>query len=104
MSTELDRRGFLKLTGAGALSAALPGCVSHERAEGREKPRRRPNFLILLTDDQRYDTIGALGNPAIRTPNMNRLVRRQELSIRVVQKYLKSILRQLLLKRKKKAT
>lgn len=36
---------------------------------------RRPNFLILFTDDQRFDTIHALGNREIHTPNMDRLVR-----------------------------
>ncbi|MGC9453083.1 MAG: sulfatase-like hydrolase/transferase [Oceanipulchritudo sp.] len=34
----------------------------------------KPNILFVLTDDQRFDTIGALGNPEIRTPNMDRLV------------------------------
>ena len=34
----------------------------------------RPNVLVLFTDDQRFDTIHALGNREIRTPNMDRLV------------------------------
>ena len=34
----------------------------------------RPNVLFLFTDDQRPDTIGALGNERIRTPNIDRLV------------------------------
>jgi len=34
-----------------------------------------PNILWICTDQQRYDTIGALGNPHISTPNLNRLVR-----------------------------
>ena len=33
----------------------------------------KPNIVFLLTDDQRFDTIGALGNPQIQTPNMDRL-------------------------------
>ncbi len=33
----------------------------------------KPNIVFLLTDDQRFDTIGALGNPHIQTPNMDRL-------------------------------
>lgn len=37
--------------------------------------KRPPNILFLLTDDQRRDTIGALGNPHIQTPNLDRLVR-----------------------------
>jgi len=36
----------------------------------------RPNILFLFTDDQRFDTIAALGNPHIRTPNMDRLAAR----------------------------
>lgn len=35
----------------------------------------RPNVLFLVTDDQRADTIGALGNDAIRTPNLDKLVK-----------------------------
>jgi arylsulfatase A-like enzyme len=34
-----------------------------------------PNILFFFTDDQRADTIAALGNPAIQTPNLNRLVK-----------------------------
>ncbi|MGE0102177.1 MAG: sulfatase-like hydrolase/transferase [Blastocatellales bacterium] len=36
----------------------------------------RPNILILFSDDQRHDTIAAYGNPLIRTPNIDSLVRR----------------------------
>ena len=32
-----------------------------------------PNILWITTDQQRYDTIGALGNPHIHTPNLDRL-------------------------------
>jgi len=35
---------------------------------------RRPNVLLILTDQQRADTIHALGNPVIKTPNLDRLV------------------------------
>lgn len=34
---------------------------------------RHPNILLFFTDQQRYDTIAALGNPIIRTPALNRL-------------------------------
>lgn len=36
---------------------------------------RRPNILLLFTDQQRFDTIAALGNPYIQTPVLDRLVR-----------------------------
>ena len=35
----------------------------------------RPNILFLFADDQRADTIGAHGNPHIRTPHLDGLVR-----------------------------
>lgn len=35
-----------------------------------------PNILFILTDDQRADTIAALGNSVIKTPNLDRLVQR----------------------------
>jgi arylsulfatase len=36
----------------------------------------QPNILFIMTDQQRFDTIAALGNTNIYTPNYNRLVRR----------------------------
>ena len=36
---------------------------------------RRPNLLLIVSDDQRYDTIAALGNPHIHTPTLDGLVR-----------------------------
>ena len=33
-----------------------------------------PNILCAYTENQRFDTIHALGNPYIRTPNLDRLV------------------------------
>lgn len=46
---------------------------------GPDSPRRypvaRPNVLLLFTDQQRADALGADGNPVIRTPNLDRLAR-----------------------------
>ena len=36
-------------------------------------PADAPNILWICTDQQRYDTIGALGNPYVRTPNVDGL-------------------------------
>ena len=38
-------------------------------------PSSRPNILLLMTDQQRFDTIAALGNSIIKTPALDRLVR-----------------------------
>lgn len=37
---------------------------------------RKKNVLFILTDDQRWDTINALGNPEVQTPVVDELVRR----------------------------
>ncbi len=35
----------------------------------------KPNFLVILIDDLRYDEFGAGGHPYMRTPNVDRLAR-----------------------------
>jgi hypothetical protein len=37
---------------------------------------RKPNVLFLFADDMRADSIAALGNPAVKTPNLDAIVRR----------------------------
>jgi len=66
----LNRRRFLEATGIAAASLAARGA-----ARAAEAPRRRPNVVFLFTDDQREDTVAALGNPHIETPNLDALAR-----------------------------
>ncbi|HJZ90561.1 MAG TPA: sulfatase-like hydrolase/transferase, partial [Gemmataceae bacterium] len=34
---------------------------------------RRPNLVLLLTDDQRWDCLGVARHPLLKTPNIDRL-------------------------------
>ena len=43
------------------------------RAQDRKV--RQPNVIFLLTDDHRWDALGAMGNPIIQTPNLDALAR-----------------------------
>ena len=65
----LDRRQFLGSTAAATatatLAAGLPG-----RSASRQQPR---NLLIIMTDQQRWDTLSCLGNSILHTPNIDRL-------------------------------
>lgn len=44
---------------------------SHHTADGTGE--RRPNILLLCTDQQRFDALGAYGNSEIDTPHLDRL-------------------------------
>ena len=63
----MRRRDFL----AGA--AASPALFGQAPAVSRNAARNRPNILLLFTDEQRFDALGCMGNPHIRTPNLDRL-------------------------------
>lgn len=45
------------------------------QAATADEPRRPPNILFIFADDQSFETIHALGNHEIQTPNLDRLVR-----------------------------
>jgi arylsulfatase A-like enzyme len=62
---------FLLLFSAFAGIAAL---LVPDRTRAAEP--QRPNIIFLLTDDQRADTLGCMGNTIIRTPNIDALARR----------------------------
>jgi len=42
---------------------------------GATESQPRPGFLLLLTDDQRFDSLGCTGNPYAATPHLDRLAR-----------------------------
>src|ERR1700693_4267630 len=57
-----SRRDFLMMLPAAAVAAA------------QNAPRaRRPNFLVIVTDDQGIGDVGCFGHPEVRTPNLDRL-------------------------------
>lgn len=60
----LNRRQFLKTSGAAALTAPY-------MATGA--PGRKPNLLFLWTDEQRSDTMALYGNTKITAPALNKL-------------------------------
>jgi len=65
--SSLSRRSFLKAAGLAAAGLS----VGVRAAEAN-----RLNVLFILADDMRPDGIGALGNPNIKTPNLDKLVER----------------------------
>lgn len=47
----------------------------HWRCGSRDEIMGCPNIILIMTDQQRADTIGALGAPWMLTPNLDRLAR-----------------------------
>lgn len=68
-------------------SGALTASNAAENDKDRNESKPRPNVLFLLSDDQRPDTIGALGNEHVRTPHLDALVRRGTVFTRAVSAY-----------------
>ncbi len=58
-----------------AFTLAFPLLSSAQQNSGSKQKvdTTRPNIIFILTDDQRYDAMGAMGNSLIHTPNMDRL-------------------------------
>lgn len=59
----ISRRGFLASVAGAAAGVAV------------EDEPRRPNIVIMMTDDQRADAMSCAGHPFLRTPNMDRIAR-----------------------------
>jgi len=64
------RRNFLKTIGPGAMTLTTPRLTF-----GAEKPPRKPNVLLYVTDDQGTDDAGCYGNGVIKTPGLDTLAR-----------------------------
>ncbi len=64
----MDRRDFLKLSGAGAASLLAPAALASTSG-------RKPNVILLVSDDQGYADVGVHGCKDIPTPNIDSIAR-----------------------------
>jgi arylsulfatase len=82
----MDRRSFIALGSTALLKNGVgpaPGASDEQMAKEKPLPvagpRKgtpgRPNILMLMADQFRVDCVGAYGNKAIKTPNLDRLAR-----------------------------
>ncbi|MFP4501660.1 MAG: sulfatase [Candidatus Hydrogenedentota bacterium] len=71
MANKLSRRTFI------AASAGAGAALAAGRAWGApgDRAAAQPNVLVIHTDQQRYDALGACGNPDLKTPHIDALAR-----------------------------
>lgn len=63
-----SRRTFIKTAGMGIMTSLVGGCASSVR-----RSQRKPNFVVIFTDDQGYQDLGCFGSPNIKTPNIDKM-------------------------------
>ncbi len=69
-SGDLDRRDFLALLGGGAAALWLSSLFGEEPGAGR-----RPNIILIISDDQGYADLGCYGCEDVPTPHIDSLAR-----------------------------
>ena len=62
----IDRRGFLKIAGAGVYLATMSGLS----ALGKQSSRK-PNIILCMADDQGWGDMAYNGHPVLKTPNFD---------------------------------
>src|SRR5450631_1005630 len=66
----MDRRSSLRLIGGTVAGATLGSIWRGARAAW---PGTRPDIIVVVVDDLRWDEFGAGGHPYLKTPNIDRL-------------------------------
>ena len=72
---DLSRREFVKAGMALSLAGVAASETPDMRPPGHDLQPRRPNMLLIHSDQHRADCLGAYGNAEIRTPNLDALAR-----------------------------
>jgi len=68
------RRDFLRTLGFGLASATLSGYKTFDaNASSGSQSHKKPNFIIIFTDDQGYNDVGCFGSETIETPRLDRM-------------------------------
>jgi len=81
-TNKIVRREFIKEVGVGASALGLSGAGSLGASEktastdhSNKQPKRKPNVVIVFSDQFRSFALGCQGNKFVHTPNIDRLAR-----------------------------
>ena len=56
-----------------SLACATAYPVQQAVAQEEKNTPERPNIILIMTDQQRFDALGAMGNEQIHTPHLDQL-------------------------------
>jgi arylsulfatase A-like enzyme len=74
-SRAFTRREFLKTGAIAAAGMALPTACSSLVGPLKNRAAKRPNLILIFTDDHAAEAIGYASNGLVKTPNLDRLAR-----------------------------
>ncbi len=76
-SIHMHRRTFLHIAAAGSLSLTSLSCAAQTQVLGADAgPKsKRPNLVVIMTDDQGYSDVGCYGARGFATPNIDRMAK-----------------------------
>ncbi len=70
----MNRRKFLKATGASLMGSVLWSCCGHSKASsGSGTLHEHPNFVIILTDNMGYGDLACYGSKVHLTPQIDKM-------------------------------
>ncbi|MHC4123047.1 MAG: sulfatase-like hydrolase/transferase [Planctomycetota bacterium] len=68
----INRRSFIKTAGISTAMMTLSGCLEGRKLFSKA-PARKPNFIIIFTDDQGYGDLSCYGSKKIKTPCLDKM-------------------------------
>ncbi|MGC8550741.1 MAG: sulfatase family protein [Acidobacteriaceae bacterium] len=68
-----SRREFLEAASVAAASSLIPGSSALGETGATNSKQRRPNIILMLGDDHRWNALGCMGDKVIQTPNLDKL-------------------------------
>ena len=72
----ISRRRFLKFMGLSTVAFSAAGCVEAVGKAVAKAGKRRPNVVLIFTDDQGTVDVNCYGSKDLYTPHMDSLAKR----------------------------
>lgn len=72
----ISRRDFIRSTSVAATGLTVGATEkAFSQSSDDSKQPRKPHIIFIMTGQQRFDALGGMGNPAVISPNIDRLAK-----------------------------